>query len=79
MYNFFLNLKLQSYNKKNSLIWSNFDRIASISLHLSYEYFNNQATGPGSGPGPGLKRDWDREQSLGPGMTGAGTNLREQK
>ena len=35
--------------------------------------------GPGSVPGPELKRDRDRYQSLGPEMTGTGTSLRDQK
>ena len=49
--------------------------IASISLHFEYEYFNNQATGPRLRPGPVSrhKLKQDRDQSLGPEMTGTGT------
>ena len=79
---FFLNLKLQSYNK-NSLNGSSFDHIARISVHSYYEYFNNQVTGPGLGPGPlpgpKFKRDWDRDHLSGPEMTGTGTNYQDKK
>ena len=51
------------------------DHIASISVHLSYEYFNTQAMGPVSGPGPvlGPELKQDRDQSSGLEMTGTRT------
>ena len=52
-----------NYTIKKSLNGSNFDYIASFSV------YNNQATGPGSGPEPKLKRDRDWDQLLGSEMT----------
>ena len=56
-------------------------QIASISVHFKYEYFNNQAIGPRSGPGPvpGPKLKQDRDQLSGPEIIGTGTIHRDQK
>ena len=32
--------------------------MAIFPVHMSYEYLNNQATGPGPGPVSGTKKNW---------------------
>ena len=70
----FSSFKLQYYNN-NSLKRSNFDQIAIIYVHFSYEYFNNQATGQGWEPilRLKLKRDRDQDQAFEQEMTMNGT------